>query len=394
MATRVRNPIESKSGRDKLAPRREPYWWKLAQGQHIGYRCLAQGEGTWIAKYRDDQTGERTIRSLGAIADTDKAAAYSLAKRQAEQWFRELAIGVEPEPKTVRDFCRQYEASLGEPDAPRRRRAVQDFTRLVYSDPIASVEGHRLRAKHFEDWRARMEAAPIRIGRSKRTKAGPRPAATINRDMVSLRAAMNLALKKRQMSTDITWLAALAPTKGADGRRELYLDREQRKRLLEAADAAVKPFLRACALLPVRPGALAALTAGDFNARQHVLTIRNDKGKEPRAIKLPANLVEFFREQTRDKLPAAPLFAQPNGRPWNRNEWAIRMRAAVADAKLPKAATVYSLRHSTITDLVTDNKLDLLTIAAIAGTSVRMIEKHYGKLRQDFAAAGLAALTL
>ncbi len=51
------------------------------------------------------------------------------------------------------------------------------------------------------------------------------------------------------------------------------------------------------------------------------------------------------------------------------------------------------MRHSVITDLVTGG-LDLLTVAQLSGTSVAMIEKHYGHLRADHAAAALAGLTL
>jgi hypothetical protein len=38
--------------------------------------------------------------------------------------------------------------------------------------------------------------------------------------------------------------------------------------------------------------------------------------------------------------------------------------------------------------------LDLLTVAQISGTSVRMIEKHYGHLRGDVAAQAQAGLAL
>jgi site-specific recombinase XerD len=65
----------------------------------------------------------------------------------------------------------------------------------------------------------------------------------------------------------------------------------------------------------------------------------------------------------------------------------------VTAAKLPQAATAYSLRHSVITDLVTAG-LDLLTIAQISVTSVAMIERHYGHLRQHYAAQALATLRL
>jgi hypothetical protein len=40
------------------------------------------------------------------------------------------------------------------------------------------------------------------------------------------------------------------------------------------------------------------------------------------------------------------------------------------------------------------SELDLLTVAQISGTSVVMIERHYGHLRGDIAASALARLAL
>jgi site-specific recombinase XerD len=62
-------------------------------------------------------------------------------------------------------------------------------------------------------------------------------------------------------------------------------------------------------------------------------------------------------------------------------------------AELPAETTAYTLRHSVISDLV-HGGLDLLTVAQISGTSVAMIEKHYGHLRSDVAAEALARLAL
>ena len=46
-----------------------------------------------------------------------------------------------------------------------------------------------------------------------------------------------------------------------------------------------------------------------------------------------------------------------------------------------------------VTDLVS-NGLDLFTIAQLSGTSVAMIEKHYGHLQRERARDALAGLSL
>jgi site-specific recombinase XerD len=69
------------------------------------------------------------------------------------------------------------------------------------------------------------------------------------------------------------------------------------------------------------------------------------------------------------------------------------MEAAAAIAGLPPGTVLYTLRHSTITDLVVGG-LDLLTVAQLSGASVEMIERHHGHLRADHAAEALARLAL
>jgi site-specific recombinase XerD len=391
--------ILSKTARDKLKPRREPYWSRIAAGQHVGYRKTAAGEGSWIARFRDAETEKREIRSLGTIVDTDDRRAYDLACDQARAWFKELELGVDPEAKTVGDACRRYAESFGEKRDPRRKRAEQDFARLVIGDPIERIQLHRARETHFKEWRERMVAAPARVGRSKKIKDSPRSPGTINRDLVSLRAAMNYALSKHWISTAIAWREALAPLAAAEVRnpRDVYLTRPQRRALLDAAKTvapAFEPFLLASTLLPVRPGALAALAVRAFDARTGTVAIGEDKGHAPRTIKLSPQALAVFKAAVRDKLPGAPIFAQPHGSAWDKNAWAIAMRSTVATAKLPAGVTLYHVRHAVLSDLVQDTDLPLLSIAKLAGTSVRMIEDTYAKLRHDRAADALATLAV
>jgi len=62
-------------------------------------------------------------------------------------------------------------------------------------------------------------------------------------------------------------------------------------------------------------------------------------------------------------------------------------------AELSDGTTAYTLHHSVISDRVHDG-LDRLTVAQISGTSVALIERHYGHLRSDVAAGALSRLAL
>lgn len=373
--------------REKLKPQREPFWHKLATGQFLGFRPSSIGKGgTWIARYYDADTRKKPIRSLGDFGHLPASDRFSAASAEAREWFRHLSHGGSVEAVTVREACERY--AKGNPDAQAR------FPRYVYDDPIAKVKLQKLREHHVREWRERLEGMPALVSRSKKgdTVTRQRSPATVNRDMVAFRAALNMALKRGEVATALAWKEALQPAE-AKGRRNLYLDREQRRALLAELPKDAAAFCRGLCLLPLRPGALAALRAGDFDPRRNELAVDHDKAGEGRRILVEGNTAAMLRELVKSKLPAAPLFAQVDGRAWNKDDWKKPIKAAVIAADLPASTTAYTLRHSTVTDLV-QGGLDLLTIAQVSGTSVAMIERHYGHLQRKRAAEALAGLAL
>jgi site-specific recombinase XerD len=124
-----------------------------------------------------------------------------------------------------------------------------------------------------------------------------------------------------------------------------------------------------------------------------VLKIGQDKNGKARRIKLPDVTAAFFDAAAKDKLPTAPLLSRADGKAWNKDSWKWPIKATAEAAKLPHGTTAYTVRHSVISDLVHDG-LDLLTVAQISGTSVAMIERHYGHLRGEVAASVLARLAI
>ncbi len=376
--------------RDALKARREPHWQRLRPGCFVGFRSSAKGgAGTWIARaYDEGQRGYR-MKALGSFGDHPANERYALAKREAENFAHEVESGSVREEKieTVEDACKRFAESDVEAGAR--------FRRYVYPDTIAKVKLAKLRRSHVKAWRERLAATPALVSRSKKGEpvTRPRSPATLNRDMAVFRTALGKVLPLGAPNTEAAWQEPLKPVKNAVKRRTLYLAREQRRALLDAAEADCEPFIRTLCLLPLRPGAVASLTAGDFDKRTSELTIGKDKAGHSRRIVVPETAARLFAAQTKDKLPAAPLFARANGQPWSKETWKGPIAGAAAAAKLPAGVSAYTLRHSTITDLVTAG-LPLLTIAQISGTSAQMIEKHYGHLGRHAATEALAGLAL
>jgi hypothetical protein len=376
--------------RNKLKPQREPHWQRLRAGCFIGFRPSKRGgKGTWIARAYDEDAGKYRLKALGDFGTLAGDEMFRAAKEEAEKFAKDIEAGglVRAEVETVADACRDY--------ASTRPEAAARFTRYVYSDPIARVKLAKLRRRHLHEWRERLGAQPALVSRSKRgdTRVRDRAPSTLNRDMAPLRAALTKHLAPGAPGSEAAWQEALRPIPHADGRRILYLDRDERRLLMQFAGDEITPFIRALCLLPLRPGALALLDAGDFDKRTSELTIGKDKTGRPRRITIPVAAAALLGEQAAGKLPSAPLFMRGNGARWNKDSWKLPIAAAVKAAGLPSAATAYTLRHSTITDLVGAG-LPLLTIAQISGTSAEMIERHYGHLASGAALRALDTLAL
>ena len=376
--------------REDLEVQREPHWQRLRAGCFLGYRRSKRcSPGTWIARAYDEDAGKYRLKALGDFGTLPGNERFTAAKREAEKLAELVEAGGEVRAKieTVKDACEEY--------AKGRPEAAQRFRRYVDSDPIAKVKLEKLRRRHVKEWRERLEALPALVSRRKKGDAihRERAASTVNRDMAVFRAALAKVLSPGAPNSEAAWQEALKATPNADGRRTLYLDRGQRRKLLESTAPDAVPFVRALCLLPLRPGALAALTAGDFDKRTAELTIGKDKTGKPRRIQLPLDAAKLLADQARDKLPGAALFMRANGKAWDKESWKHPIAAAVTAAGLPGDATAYTLRHSTITDLVSAG-LPLLTIAQISGTSAEMIERHYGHLASDAAVKALGELAL
>ncbi len=376
--------------REKLKKQREPHWQRLRAGCFLGFRPSKRGgPGTWIARVYDEDRRKYQVKSLGDFGALAGNAMFAAAKKEAEALAELVEAGgtIRAKVETVGDACRAYAET--KPEAEAR------FGRHVYDDPLARVKLEKLRRRHVAEWRERLETKPALVSRSKEgeKRVRDRAPSTVNRDIAVLRAALGKVLPPGAPNSEAAWQEALKAIPNANGRRTLYLDRDQRRALLNKIDSEAEPFVRALCLLPIRPGAMAGLKAGDFDKRTAELTIGKDKTGKPRRIQIPAEAAKIMAAEARDKLPSAPLFMRSNGLAWDKDSWKLPIATAVQAAALPAGATAYTLRHSTITDLVRAG-LPLLTIAQISGTSAEMIERHYGHLASDAAVKALGELAL
>lgn len=138
-------------------------------------------------------------------------------------------------------------------------------------------------------------------------------------------------------------------------------------------------------------GELTKARRSAFDSRTKTLTVTGKTGT--RSIPLTAAAIEVFGEILKDKLPNAWLLTRDDGKPWAHSDWDEDVKEAAAKAELPSGTCLYTLRHSFITQALLDS-VSTLEVSRIVGTSLVMIEKHYGHLVQDSARERLAKVQI
>jgi len=264
---------------------------------------------------------------------------------------------------SVESACKDYvEDRRSERNQACAHDAQKRFERTVYGTAFGRMPIERLSSLDIKKWR-------YQTGLSKSSQ---------NRTMTALRAALNLALQNRRVATErrIEW-ASVRQHPGASRRRSLFLDLEQRRLLLRQASGAVGDLMAGMVLTGARPGDLTGARCSQYDARTRSVTFSSKNAV--RTVPLSNAAVSLFDRLARHKRPSDLLFTRDDGKPWAHSDWDELVRAAAEQAGLPAGVCLYTLRHSFITQALMDG-MTTLDVARISGTSLAMIERHYGHL--------------
>lgn len=368
MAGRVR--IDTPTQRLRLKTRREPYWVKVQARGYLGFRRTADG-GTWVARWRDE-LGKQRYRALG-LALSAPERAYDEATGLARAWFRQAAAGAVAR-RNVREAAERYVEALRLRRGVAAAKDAKGRIDRVVLPKLGDRPLDRLTTDDIETWFHGLVPA----GKDdEQTRKGKESA---NRNLITLKALLNNAWRTGLVASNMPWrkVGAFQRTTRA---RDVFLTTEQRRRLLEHCEGALKNLVEAALLTGARYGELRELRASDFDSRRKALIIRHGK-TGARIVPLSDAARTLFGRLGRNKLPAAYLFTRDDGQPWKHSDQDEPMRDAAKAAKQPKGTVFYTLRHTFIASAITGG-MDIHTVAKITGTSVRMIEQHYGKLLQD-----------
>lgn len=374
--------ISKSSVRNGLEVRREPYWQRLEAGRYVGYRKLANGAGTWIARLRNEDS-KQEYRALDAAPNFDAAV------KLAREWFASRDAGVLRQGTTIKEVCEHYVRHLRVEKGVRSAEDAKGrFRRLVDDHRIGRIDLARLRTSDLKAW----IEGQLDIDDEEDDEEDLRRAKdSANRNLASLKAALNLALRDRLVAHDAGW-KTVVPFRKVGRRRQGFIPLEQRVALLAKCPQDLALLVKGLLLTAARPGELARAAVAHFDRGQRTLSLEGKTGF--RVVTLSTTAAEFIGQQAAGKIGNALLFSTAYGQQWNKDSWKKEFRAAVTAAELPADIVMYSLRHTAITEMIVVAGMDSFVVAKLAGTSTAMIDKHYGHLRHDATRARLDSVRM
>lgn len=389
--------IDSKGARDKLPFRREPHWQRLEQGLFVGYRTSqAGGVGFWRGRWRDEDGKQQFLSIEPGDIQPDppgRDTAYTQAARIVRDWQADLARGVVNKPLTVADAIGEYLRHKARDDDDRSDRATAKaqaaFERHVLSDPVAKVELAKLRPDLLQAW---LDRRVIVQGPDKDDPDAKRAARnTANRELARLKAALNFALKKRLVGSDFAW-KGVEKFGNTVAKREYLPTDADLDALLSSASPELVRLIRVLELTGLRPGEAYKLRVRDFDKAAGTLNVSPDTKTGRRMVPVSTEAMAYLSELAQDRIGNAPLLVRDDGAPWDSAEAAKRFRLLRDSLKLSPEFVLYCLRHRWISHAV--SRLEIGTVALVAGTSVDMIQDFYAKLSAERTRADLDKLAV
>jgi integrase len=385
-APEPKSNLRSRSWRLGRTIRKRPYFETVEYRVLLGYRRRKKGNnGTWVVRVTRD--GTDWTKAIGKADDYDEAVAGSdiLTHSQAQEEAKKLANAGKPSgTNTVKAALDRYEDDLksrdGDPGNVVRVRAH-------LSEELGSKAVGALTQNDLTAWRDELK-----------TKMA---AASVNRTMSALRAALNVAADGNERITKRPWKTGLKRIKGASTSSNVILTEQDVRTVIGAAYQDSKEFgllVELAAVTGARPSQLMKLQGEDVQ----VDFVDQNTGKRTPRLMMPVSR-KGRGEKTTPRRPVpipealakrlaglkGQLLKRPDGGTWAKRNISRQFKDAINGVKLtptPTTATVtmYALRHTSIVRQIKAN-VPIRIVAALHDTSVVMIERNYSEYIADHA---------
>ena len=334
----------------------------MQQGQVFPLKT--NGSGCWAYRYR---LGGRDARRVQRGGFASQQAAAEALERALEQLRREQGLTEAP---TLAELVELYLAQHdGEPETTEKLRWLLAKSVRVFGERRIS----RLRSPEIAAWR--MTIPP-----------GHRFEAT-----QALRQVLGRAVDWGMLDLNPAKLGVENPQRRYTEKRPLE-SWDELHRLAAALGPRYGPLVVFAAATGLRPGEWLALEQRDIDRDAHVLYVRrayrNGRVKTPktqaslRAVPLQTNALAAL-----DQLPSQPdsplVFPSPSGGYFDLHNFRNRhWRPAQHAAGIEPLRRIYDLRHTFATFALRAG-VSTFDLSRYMGTSLAMIDRHYGHLARD-----------
>ncbi len=401
-------PITTRTARERLEVRRDPYFRSIGAGVSLGYRRGASG-GTWVVRTMVE--GRYRDRSLGRADDVIKADGVTyLDFRQAEAKARaeasnqhHAAAGIDPSHATrapftvsdaLADYVRAYRRRGG-----KRVKDTENTIKAHLESQLGTVRLDRLTRGRIIAWRDDLAEAAPRLRTRRSAPAGSRrrvldPSdadgirrrrATVNRILSLLKAALNLAHQEGRVHSKAAW-ELVKPYREVDSPRIRHLSDAEVVRLVNACDPALRKIVVAGLLTGMRYGEITRLRALDVNNEVGNVTVAVSKSGKPRHIYLTDEGRAFFEHAAVGRPRTDLLFVREDGDAWGKSHQFRPLREACAAARIEPAISFHILRHTYASRLALAGTPMSVIAAQLGHEGTRITERHYAHLTPSYVA--------
>ena len=423
--------LESAKARKAFELRSAPYWIPIGERQQLGYRKGAK-EGYWLVRFTSKAPRKKVQESLGVAddlreADGKEVLTFYQASEMARAWCKRMEEAAKPAvaPPSNRNtitVSQAMEAYLEYLYAERKsgEKTEQAAWAHILKHPIALRPVVDLTADEIKKFRQGIVDMPrgsrlkpgrlpvkdrprrknkdgtereIKKGKWELAEEGLDPKvlkakllkqrkSTANRVLSILKGALNKLKEKDPLIDDRQW-RAVKPFKKVDGKREEYLEVVDQRKLIEACPPGFRELVMGALYTGARYGELQALKVGKVFIRSNTIKLEDTKTNEPRDIPLTAEASRFFAKLIEGRRKTQNVFLKSNGEPWGKSHTFRPLRAA-CDAAGVTPLAFHELRHTYASHLVMAG-IELVALAKILGhADTRMVQEHYGHLRQGW----------
>ena len=368
--------ITTAKGLAALQPSEQPYYHKVNKGVSIGVYKPGTGTVSWRVRIRHE--GKYRVETL------EDVHSYTDAVLAAAAFVDDLKAGAAPTRKqkstarlTVQELIVEYIDSDKNKVAKGDRYEEWKYTssrlskRYVYPY-IGNITLNNLGRDDIQDLQTtlRQEVSPE----------------TTNRGTVTLRAALNYALAKQYVSDPFWKTVSLEEEAEADDKTNTkdYFEVDDREAFIAGAGEHLAALVKCMHLTGCRPSEARRLTVGDVHVdkrlKQPYVRFKTFKGARVsgtgRKFPLANGRLAFFQDQVAGKKKTDILFPTETGIEYALHNLNQRHNAVRNQLEIDGNFQTYTWRHCWITDMIHAN-VQPLTVAKLAGTSLKYIQENY-----------------